>query len=111
MSRSVLHALAALAAVLVPALAGAQPAPGLITGVVRDTSGAPVPGAVVRLVNERAGSAAVAVSDEKGAYSTGALAPGAYRLETELDGFELSPGVWIAEGAALVVKLNVCGES
>ena len=88
MSRSVLHALAALAAVLVPALAGAQPAPGLITGVVRDTSGAPVPGAVVRLVNERAGSAAVAVSDEKGAYSTGALAPGAYRLETELDGFE-----------------------
>ena len=77
MSRNLFLAIAALAIAVVPVSAGAQPAPGVIAGVIRDGSGAPVPGAVVRVVNERTGSVAVVVSDEHGAYRSGALTAGA----------------------------------
>jgi len=86
---------AALAFVLVltlsmsPAAAAEGPAgPGRITGSIRDASGAAVPGATVRIVNESSGAFAEAVSDAQGAYRSDALAPGRYRVEISLDGFE-----------------------
>jgi iron complex outermembrane receptor protein len=79
---------ATLLAVLVPAAAFAQVETGVITGTVRDASGGAIPGATVRVVNEKTRGAVDAVSDQQGTYRVESLAPGAYRLEIALDGFE-----------------------
>ncbi len=99
----------ALVALAPAASAVAQPAGGSIAGLVRDASGAAIPGATVRIVNEVTGVSLQAVSDEQGAYRTAALGPGAYSVEITLDGFEaagrrivLSAG----QTAAVDVTLN-----
>src|SRR4051794_38204182 len=61
---------------------------GVVAGIVRDASGGAIPGATIRLVNEKTRRGVDAVSDSQGGYRIGALPPGAYRLETTLDGFE-----------------------
>jgi iron complex outermembrane recepter protein len=78
----------ALAVLVLPASGRAQSATGAIAGVVRDASGAAIPGATVRIVSEATGVPVLAVSDEQGAYGTPTLAPGPYRVEVTLDGFE-----------------------
>ncbi len=67
---------------------GAQPGPGTVAGVVRDSSDAPVPGASLRIVSEATGVAIESLSDERGAYRVTSLALGRYRVEAALDGFE-----------------------
>ena len=71
-----------------PALASARPDSGTIGGLIRDASGAAIPGATIRIVNEVSGAVAEAISDGQGAYRTAALAPGRYRVDVTLDGFE-----------------------
>jgi iron complex outermembrane receptor protein len=88
MSRTWVSVLAAAIALLLPAAASAQIAPNTIGGLVRDSSGAPIPGATIRVINEGTASTAAAVSNEQGEYRTGVLAAGRYRLEAELDGFQ-----------------------
>jgi len=61
----------------------------VIAGVVRDSSGAPLPG--VTATASRAGSAAgtsVAVTDAEGAFRLQDLVPGEYQIEVTLDGFK-----------------------
>jgi iron complex outermembrane receptor protein len=58
-----------------------------VTGVVRDSSGAPIPGVVIKMTSVDTDASLEVVSDSTGTYSS-ALAPGQYRLETALDGFE-----------------------
>ncbi|HEY6508267.1 MAG TPA: TonB-dependent receptor, partial [Vicinamibacterales bacterium] len=87
MSRIVVTVLAALVAALLPLAASAQ-TDATITGVVRDSSGATIPGAIVRVINENTSAAVEAVTDDQGAYRATALAPGRYRVEAALDGFE-----------------------
>ncbi len=77
----------ALMLVLLPATVRAQTNTGVVTGVVRDSSGAAIPGATVLVVNEDTGASVEATSDEQGSYRA-SLAPGRYRLEASLDGFE-----------------------
>ncbi len=72
----------------VPAAATAQSATGTVIGVVRDSSGATVPGAIVRIVNEVNGIAVEAISDAAGLYRGTVIAPGQYRVEAVLDGFD-----------------------
>src|SRR5262245_28189454 len=72
-----------------PAFGGVPAGPSTITGSIRDASGAAIPGATIRIINETSGAIAEAVSDAQGAYRTAALAPGRYRLEISLDGFEM----------------------
>src|SRR5687767_13455801 len=86
MSRRVL-VVAALALSLFSTLAFAQGAAVAVSGLVRDSSGAAIPGVVVRVVNEETGAAVEAVSDGQGAYSA-EVAPGRYKVEAALDGFE-----------------------
>ena len=43
---------AALVVALLPAMATAQVTGGTITGSVKDSSGAPIPGAIVQVINE-----------------------------------------------------------
>ncbi|MCM3879030.1 MAG: TonB-dependent receptor, partial [Vicinamibacterales bacterium] len=82
---------AALAAgffVLFPLALLAQNGTSTLTGLVRDSSGATIPGATIRVVREDTGVSLDTVSDEQGTYRAAALAPGQYRLEVVLDGFE-----------------------
>jgi iron complex outermembrane receptor protein len=79
-----------LASVLSSTSLLAQGGVGRINGSVKDASGAPVPGAVVKVVGENStGARAVeVVTNEAGAYLAEALAPAPYRVEVVLDGFE-----------------------
>jgi iron complex outermembrane receptor protein len=80
----------ALLALALPVIVSAQPGAARVSGVVRDSSGATVPGAVVKIVNEVSGAAIELVTGAQGGYSAEALTPGAYRVEVVLDGFETS---------------------
>jgi iron complex outermembrane recepter protein len=90
MSRRVFSFLAALTfALLTAPAAQAQSGPSVIAGIVRDASGAPIPGVSIRVVNEGAGGAgSLAVSGEQGAWRSDTQGPGRYRIEATLDGFE-----------------------
>ena len=71
-----------------PALAWAQAAAGTIAGVVRDTSGAVMPGVTVEAASpaliEKVRSA---VTDDKGQYKIVELSPGTYTVTFTLTGF------------------------
>jgi Carboxypeptidase regulatory-like domain/TonB-dependent Receptor Plug Domain len=82
-------AAAALAAALsAPMVLLAQSGSGVLTGIVKDTSGGAIPGAQVRVLNEDTGVAVESVTNQEGTYRVGALVPGSYRVDVELSGFE-----------------------
>ena len=60
---------------------------GEITGVVRDSSGAVIPGATVTVVNPSTNFTRTAITNEAGVYSFPALQPGRYNLKVEIPGF------------------------
>jgi hypothetical protein len=70
-----------------PALAGDQSALAVISGVVKDSTGGVIPGAVVKLLN--AASAVDCTSDSygDGSFTFTALEPGTYRIAIEAIGF------------------------
>ena len=80
--------MAALVVTFGPIRLLAQANTGAVTGLVRDSSGAAIPGATVRLVNEDTGVTLETISNEQGSYRAEGLARGQYRVETALDGFE-----------------------
>ena len=89
MLRKVMHVAAVVAALLAPSVSLAQaPGGGAIGGVVRDSSGGAIPGSTIKVVNEASGVAVEAVSADGGSYRFDGLAPGRYRVEAALDGFE-----------------------
>ncbi len=61
-----------------------------LSGVVVDSSGAPVPGASVVVKNEGTGSTYQAVSGEKGTFAVPALQAGTYTVTVSLSGFKQS---------------------
>jgi iron complex outermembrane receptor protein len=85
---------------LLPVVAMGQEAAGTIFGFVRDSSGAGVPGATVRVVNEDTGATVETVSQEDGAYRSARLVPGRYRLEATLDGFETAVRRTVLDGGS-----------
>src|SRR5512134_2440032 len=95
-----------------------------VEGIVRDTSGAVLPGATVTAKNEETGLTRTAVADGVGQYHVRALPPGRYTLVVELSGFttEARQGVvliieqtaaldFTLKPAALAETLTVTGES
>ena len=70
----------------------AQTAAGEITGMVHDQVGAAVPGATITVTETRTNLQRVVVSTGDGIYTAASLAPGHYRLDVELAGFNPSPG-------------------
>ena len=68
--------------------ARAQTATGSVTGSVGDASGRAIPGATVRVLNEATHASTEAVTNEQGTYRFDALAPGPYRLDATLEGFD-----------------------
>src|SRR5262249_23028582 len=61
---------------------------GTITGEVKDSSGAVVPGATVTVVNKATNATRTAASNSVGLYDFPALPPGQYTVKIELDGFK-----------------------
>jgi hypothetical protein len=76
------------AAMAAPTSVFAQTVTGAIAGSVKDESGAVLPGVVVSVTSDAPGNSAQAVTDQQGAYRVEGLAPGSYRVQVALDGFE-----------------------
>ena len=84
-----------------------------ISGLVRDESGAVLPGVTVTVTQTDTGFKRTAVTNEDGAYSMPNLVTGPYRLEAQLQGFRTftRTGIVLQVGAAPVfnVELSIGG--
>lgn len=94
-------------------LALAQGTTSRLVGLVRDTSGAVVPGATVTLTNEGTGASFFTMTTQAGAYVFEAVQVGVYTVTVELQGFKklVSTGnrVIIAEPTTVNVTLEPGG--
>jgi len=61
-----------------------------VTGVVKDSSGAVIPGAEITLTNQLSGVRKVTLTNEAGFYRAIDLNPGSYRIEEQMTGFRPS---------------------
>ena len=84
--RAFMATLVAAVMSLAPLPALAQSADGRVTGIVRDSSGATVPGATVTVTNDQTLASQSTVSSDDGSYSLTGLAPGNYTVEARLPG-------------------------
>ena len=108
-----LSRLMAAASILVLILTGtaiAQQNTGTILGVVKDSTGAVVPGVSVTILNEETGLTRLVITGENGAFRAPALPVGHYTVRVELAGFQMTVFPMIA-GAderfpPIEVKLN-----
>src|SRR6185436_3256593 len=99
----------ALIFIVLPVLILAQSGNSAISGTVKDGSGAPIPGALVKLTNLDTGVVADSASNESGIYRFGSLVPGSYRIEADSQGFEhlVRSSVLLQVGQALAVDLSL----
>lgn len=74
--------------ILFPILAAAQTGSSSLSGTAKDGTGAALPSARIKVVNEQTGIAANTVTNETGAFRVGSLLPGIYRVEVETEGFQ-----------------------
>lgn len=86
-----------------------QVSKGNLTGVVRDESGAPIPGVAIQAVNTATGATRQEVSGRTGLYRFTLLDPGFYRLEAELPGFRrfVQDRVQLATGETTTVDVSL----
>jgi Carboxypeptidase regulatory-like domain/TonB-dependent Receptor Plug Domain len=94
------------------AAALAQSGSGVITGIVKDGSGAALPGASVTAVSEATRVAIDTVTNGDGFYRIGALVPGTYDVAIALSGFQTAKRrlpLSIGETVTVDVTLDVAG--
>jgi len=80
---------------------------GEVTGRVTDPSGAVIPGASVALTNVNTNAVRNVVTTEAGAYTFPSIAPGFYRLRTELPGFKAAASDPFEVQVQQVVRLDI----
>jgi len=85
----------------------AQEQSGTILGIVKDTSGAVLPGVTIEVRSAALVGVAAAVSDGDGSYRFPALPPGTYEVTAKLQGFadKRIPEVQLALGQVLKIDL------
>jgi len=88
----------------------AQSDTALLFGVVKDPSGATVPGAKVHLRNEDTGATRELIGDDKGLFYFTLLPPGNYEFSVEASGFKLYRENHIRIQVAQVGRINVTME-
>src|SRR6266566_6299090 len=90
-------------------LVSAQGSTGTISGVVRDISGAVIPGVMVTAKHTESGLTRTALTNETGAYSVQFLPVGAYEITAELAGFkqQVRRGINLVVGQEAVVNLTL----
>jgi len=81
-------AVALLAALMVVGTGVAQTSKGILAGVVRDPSGAVIPGATVTVTNQDTGEARIVKSESSGSFRVDAISPGNYTVRVEVPGFQ-----------------------
>jgi hypothetical protein len=81
-------ALCALLLVAAPDLARAQAGTAGLSGTVKDSQGAAIPGATVTAANTATGAARSTVSNQQGIYNLPGLPPGTYTVKVELASFK-----------------------
>ena len=91
--------------VLTPALAFGQDAE--LEGVVKDQSGAVVPGASITLVTPTTGARRTIATDRSGRYIFSFLNPGTYAVTAELSGFQPVTRAGVALDSGSRVKLDL----
>jgi hypothetical protein len=88
-----------------------QSGTSVLTGNLKDVSGAAIPSAKVRITNNDSGVAQETVSNDTGLYRVGALVPGSYKIEVEANGFSpLTRGpvtLQVAQTVAIDLVLEV----
>ena len=89
---------------LAPTILPAQVTTATVYGVVRDTSMAVVPGALVTLVNQGTAFSRDVVSDSNGEFALTALPSGRYTLKIELQGFKTYSNDGLQLGAGQTVR-------
>ena len=104
-----LAVLIVLVLILISAPLAAQESRGAIDGIVKDTSGALLPGVTLTVKNVETNVTAMSVSDSKGAYHVSHLNPGTYSVEAGLDGFktEVRKGIAVHVGATVTVDFKM----
>src|SRR5436305_2384776 len=95
--------------VLQPCLAFAQTATGTIVGVVKDTSGALIPGVSITVKHTDTGQTRTAISSDSGSYNVPLLPVGAYELTTTMPGFkqQVRTGINLVIGQQAVIDLTL----
>jgi hypothetical protein len=90
-----------------PALA--QSARGTITGLVRDPSGAVVPGVDIVLTEKATGVLTRTVSTEAGAYRAPYITPGTYHISASLSGFKtaVADNIQVLVGQTVTVDFEL----
>jgi len=96
-----------LALLLVCRISTAQVATARLEGIVRDPSGAVVPGASVRVVNNRTQVSAEASTTSEGRFAIASLQPGVYTLHVEAAGFRSAKVDNLELTVGATVPLNV----
>ena len=74
---------------MLPTTSFAQLTRGTISGTIRDTSGATLPGTTIVITNNATGVTRTVVADDTGFYRAPALEPGTYTVKAELQGFKV----------------------
>jgi len=87
--------------------AQAQAANGNIEGVVRDSTGAALPGVSVTVTNMDTGSERTSLTNSQGAYRAVLLPLGRYRITAELQGFKTYEQQGVSLSAGQTVLINV----
>ena len=82
--------LVVVALLLLPTAAFAQVDRATLTGTVKDSAGAVLPGATITVTNVATGVAATQTTTETGSYLLVNLIPGRYQVDVELSGFKKS---------------------
>jgi hypothetical protein len=79
----------------------AQSGRGTLTGTVKDTSGAIIPGATLQLMETSTGSGYRAIASDQGLYTFPELPPGSYTLTVTFAGFEsyTQSGITVSVGS------------
>ena len=87
--------------------ARAQTATGQITGTVKDTSGAVVPGATVTVHSDLTGLTRTATTNSSGDYSFPLLPTGVYSVSAELQGFSVAKQSGIRLNVDQVARIDL----
>src|SRR5438094_1168247 len=90
-------------------LSFAQTSTATILGVVRDTSGALIPGVSITVKHTESGRTRTIVSSERGGYNVPLLPVGAYEITTTMPGFKqaVRTGINLVVGQEAVVDLTL----
>ena len=103
-------AILALLCCVAPPEANAQAVTGTILGVVKDSSGALVPGATVTVVNTGTGFSRSVVTDSHGEYTAPSIPTGIYSVTAEITGFKKVSKTNIQLGVDQKVKIDIALE-